>query len=459
MLTVRLVSIARIGVLACCLAALVPPRALAQARAGDSDMVKIAEEFAGDVSDGRYEEAVKRFDEAMAKALPAEKLKEVWESVQTSAGSFESLGKSTTTQSKGLTTVIIPAVFKKTTLSLSISVDAEGRIAGFWIRPGGAAATYAAADYDKPDRYREKEVEFGEKPWRIKGKLTRPKGVKAAPAVVLVHGSGPHDEDETIGPNKPFRDLAGGLSSRGIAVLRYQKRTFAHAGELAKQKTITVREEVIDDALEALEFLRKQKGIDKEHIYLLGHSLGGTLAPQIAAEDKKLAGVILMAGAPRDFFEVIEEQLTYIASLPGPQQEANKKGLEEARQAMASARAPSAPPDLTLLGVPISYWREVSGYATKSPKVLGGLDCRVMVLGGGRDYQVTRADFDVYSKALKDNAGAKLKWYDNVSHLFVEGKGKSTPAEYAEPNHVSKTVVRDLADWIKGKGQQAAALS
>lgn len=448
---VRLVSIARIGVLACCLAAPVPPRALAQSKASDSDVVKIAEEFAGHVSNGRYEEAVKNFDETMIKALPVEKLKQIWESVQTSAGSFESLGKPTATQSKGPTNVVIPAVFKTTTLNLSISVDAEGRISGFWIRPGGAAATYAAADYDKPDRYGEKDVEFGKEPWRIKGKLTRPKGVKRAPAVVLVHGSGPHDEDETIGPNKTFRDLAGGFSSRGVAVLRYQKRTFAHADELKKQDTITVRDEVIDDALEALNFLRKQKGIDKEHIYLLGHSLGGTLAPQIAAEDKELAGVILMAGTPRDFFDVIEEQLTYIASLPGPRQEANKKALEESRQAIASGRAASAPPDLALLGVPMSYWREVSDYATKSPKVLAGLDCRVTVLGGGRDYQVTRADFEVYKEALKGHENAKLRWYDEMSHLFVEGKGKATPEEYAKPNHVSKKVIRDLADWIKGK--------
>ena len=57
------------------------------------------------------------------------------------------------------------------------------------------------------------------------------------PGVVLVHGSGPNDRDESIGPNKPFRDLAEGLASRGIAVLRYDKRTRTHAGRVARSAT------------------------------------------------------------------------------------------------------------------------------------------------------------------------------------------------------------------------------
>ncbi|MDZ7606573.1 MAG: hypothetical protein U5K79_13515 [Cyclobacteriaceae bacterium] len=58
--------------------------------------------------------------------------------------------------------------------------------------------------------------------------MTLPKGKNSFPIVLFVHGSGPNDRDETIGPNKPFRDIAYGLAEKGIASLRYDKRTFVY---------------------------------------------------------------------------------------------------------------------------------------------------------------------------------------------------------------------------------------
>src|SRR5207247_4710825 len=73
-------------------------------------------------------------------------------------------------------------------------------------------------------------VVAAERGWELPATLTMPKGDGPFPAVVLVHGSGPHDRDESIGPNKPFRDLAGGLASRGIAVLRSEERRVGTEG-------------------------------------------------------------------------------------------------------------------------------------------------------------------------------------------------------------------------------------
>jgi hypothetical protein len=295
-------------------------------------------------------------------------------------------------------------------------------------------------------------VTFGKEPWVAKGKLTMPKrrAGKPLPAIVLVHGSGPNDEDETLGPNRPFRDLAGGLACRGIAVLRYPKRTFAYADKLHNAAGITVREEVLDDALAAIDFLRRQSGFDKSRVYLLGHSMGGTLAPHIAREDGRLAGVILMAGTPRPPFDLVLDQLEYIASLPGPEQEENKRLLEETRSVIAKARAGSAPAGAKLLGAPLSYWEELGRYASESLKILPELKCRVLVIGGGRDYQITRADYQLYEKALKDRPNATLRWYEDMNHLFFRGKGKATPQEYAKPGNVDEQVIKDLAEWIKG---------
>src|SRR5262249_25909652 len=148
--------------------------------------------------------------------------------------------------------------------------------------------------------------------------------------VVLVHGSGPHDLDETIGPNRPFRDLAWGLASKGVVVLRYDKRTHSHGGEMT-EKDINVRAEVIDDAVTALALLRQQPDVDPASVFLLGHSLGGCLAPAIAKEDGKLKGVILLSGTIRPMKDVIVDQLTYLASLPGDEQAARQKALEQVK--------------------------------------------------------------------------------------------------------------------------------
>lgn len=440
-----------IRLLACWWAVSAAAPASAQSQSAKGKPTEIAERFVGHLMKGEYEQAVKAFDEKMAKALPMDRLRQAWESVQASSGELQSLDKPVISQSRGATVVTFPAAFRHAKLNLRITVNADGKIIGFLIQPGGAEAEFKPAPYDKSSRYSEKGVTFGEEPWKIKGKLTRPKSGTDLPAIVLVHGSGPNDEDETIGPNKPFRDLAGGLSSQGVAVLRYQKRTFAYGPQMAEQKTVSAREEVIDDALAALKFLREQNGIDKSRVFLLGHSLGGTLAPAIAAEDKDLAGVIVMAGSPRDFADVIEEQLAYIASLPGPGQDGNRKVLEESREVIAKMRSGEVSGDAKLLGAPLSYWKEISNYSTESPKVLAGLKCRILVIGGGRDYQITRADFDIYGAALKDRKDATLKWYEEMNHLFVRGQGKATPDEYGRAAHIDKTVVKDLAEWIKAE--------
>ena len=302
-----------------------------QATTKGTDQTPIARDFLTHMTKGEYEEAVKLCDDTMKQALPADKLKSVWETITSSSGEFQTLGEPTSSMSEGFQVLVFPAKLKTTTLDLRVAVSGEGKISGFYILP---KESYKPPGYDHSDKYVETQVEFGEEPWLVKGKLTMPSGKGPYPAVVLVHGSGPHDEDETIGPNKPFRDLAGGLSSNGIAVLRYQKRTFAHKLRLAVQKTITVREEVLDDAEAAVEYLRRTPGIDKNKVFVLGHSMGATLAPQIAAEVKDVAGVILLAGTGRDFYDVLLDQLTYIASAPGAGQEKNRKEKEDVEKGL-----------------------------------------------------------------------------------------------------------------------------
>lgn len=425
----------------------------AQAEPGEKDMprIKIAQQFARDLADGRYAKATEHYDETMRTALPAAKLEAIWGQLEEQNGAPASFGQPRTGKAATYELVYIPVIFEQARLDMKVVFDRKDRIAGLFFVPADTKApTYEPPAYDQPDRYTESEVEFGKAPWRVKGKLTRPRTRALAPVVVLVHGSGPHDEDEAIGPNKPFRDLAAGLSSNGIAVLRYQKRTFAHQAQLLERRGITLHEEVIDDALAALAFVRTQPTLDHSKVYLLGHSLGATMAPQIAHEDKKLTGIILSAGTPRDPFEVIVEQLEYIASLPGPGRKKTKETLEEVKKLVAKVKAGTTPAGANLLGVQLSYWQEWQSLAAESLPILSKLPCRVLILGGGRDYQVTRVDFDLYRKALKGHKRASSKWFPDESHLFIKGKGKATPAEYSEAGHVDEAVIRYLVRWIGG---------
>ena len=125
-----------------------------------------------------------------------------------------------------------------------------------------------------------------------------PKGAGPFPAAILVQGSGPQDRDETFGPNAPFRDLAWGLASDGIAVLRYDKRTHAYGTQMAADPNITVREETTDDAVRAVDLLRSTPLVDPARVFLVGHSLGAYLAPRIAAQAAGRLDGIAMLEAP-----------------------------------------------------------------------------------------------------------------------------------------------------------------
>src|SRR5207247_5389612 len=176
-------------------------------------------------------------------------------------------------------------------------------------------ATYAPPSYAQFDRFHEHEVQIGHGTWVLPGTVSLPQGDGPFAAVLLVHGSGPQDRDETLPPNKPFRDLAWGLASQGIAVLRYEKRTKVYAASMRSEiDTLIVKEEVLDDALEAVALLRARPEIDAQPIFVLGHSLGGYLAPAIASADPQIRGLIILAGLERPFEDVILDQLTCVLS-------------------------------------------------------------------------------------------------------------------------------------------------
>jgi dienelactone hydrolase len=450
----HLQSSVRICVLSSCLALAAPLVAYGQYTISDEDAIAAAKKFAKLIVNQKFDKAAKLTADDKPTEF-AKKLKDDFEKSVQSLGKFKSFGEPEVEEMGERKLVSLPSYFENGFLNLTILVNYQEEI--IWIKyqsltiQKDAKQTAAAGPAAQAMETEEKEVTFGKEPWQVKGKLMLPKSKKAVPAVVLVHGWGPRDADETIGPNKPFEELAKGLSGQGVAVLRFPNRLFAYKDQMSKLKTATAREEIVEDVLEALKFLRQEKGIDKSKLYILGFDFGATITPQIAKEDGEVAGVILLAAPARNSADVFEERLKYLASLTGPQQAVSRKQYEDSKAMLAQLRDGSAPATGKLLGQPIPRWMERNEISLNSPKILAELQCRILVAGAGRDYHVARADFDVYKTALKGQSNAKFKWYKALNHYFMRGEGKAMPQEYDAATPFDSVVIQQLAKWIKSK--------
>jgi dienelactone hydrolase len=419
------------------------------------ERIAAAQEFVDLLVQGDYASAEEKLDDTMKAAAPASKLEELWSSLLEQAGAFQQQTGTRTERTMGYDVVYVTCQFKQMSLDVKVVFDASGQIAGLFFLPAQASTPvpYEPPAYVKPDSFQEQEVTVGSGEWALPGTLTLPTGEGPFPAVVLVHGSGPNDRDETIGPNRPFRDLAWGLASQGIAVLRYEKRTKQYPEKvIATLDTLTVKEETVDDALAAVELLRQEQKIDPQRIFVLGHSLGGMLLPRIGQADANIAGLIALAGLTRPLEDAILEQFTYIYNLDGEISKGEQAALD--KLAEQAARIKDLQPDASvpttdlLWNTSAAYWLDLRGYVPA--EAAKALTQPMLILQGGRDYQVTTADYDLWKTALSSRANVQFKFYADLNHLFITGQGPITPGEYYIPGHVAEQVINDIAAWIKG---------
>jgi dienelactone hydrolase len=401
------------------------------------------------LSKADYKEAESKFSPEMKAAVPEGGLQKIWEGFLAQGGTYQKATVSKTMQKDVFNVAIVKTEFSTLTVDLQVVYDVKGLVSGFRIVGSEPKAyPYTAPDYVKPETYEEKEVTVGEGEWALPGTLTIPKGTGPFPAVILVHGSGPQDRDESIGKQKPFKDIALGLATRGIAVLRYEKRTKVYGAKMTG--SITLNEETIDDAVLAFALLQKEPNIDPKKIFVAGHSLGGLAIPRIGTKTPQAAGYIILAGPTRPFEDIILDQITYIANLDGTLSEEEKKALDDLKVAVQKVKDPALSEttpasELPMGVVPASYWLDLRAY--KPVEVLKTLPQPVLLIQGGRDYQVTLEDVDGWRAAGKENLTVQI--FDDLNHTFVKGEGKATPAEYEKEGSVSESVIQKISDWVK----------
>ncbi|MBF0410795.1 MAG: DUF3887 domain-containing protein [Candidatus Riflebacteria bacterium] len=418
------------------------------------DLYIIAEDFIKLLSKGDYEQATNNFDNTMKNVLPAEKLQEAWEKVCNANGAFDSTMVSRFEKAERFEIIYVTCHFQKGSVDAKVVFDSSEKITGLFFLNSEKARefTYTLPTYASIASFSEQEIRFGSAPWQLPGTVTIPKGKGPFPLLVLVHGSGPQDRDETIGPNKPFRDLSAGLGSLGIATLRYEKRTRHYSQLSASLKNdIDVEFETILDAVEAAKAARTIDKIDSKKIFLLGHSLGGYLIPRIAVKAPEIAGYVIMAGNCRPMEDLILAQTKYIFSLEGPLSEEKKDFLKKLEQQIAAVKNPKlskdTPAETLPFGICGKYWLSLKDYAPE--KLASTIKRPFFVIQGGRDYQVTSEDLGIWQKGLLSNASATFKLYPALNHIFLHGEGKCSPSEYELPGNIYEPVIKDIANWIK----------
>ncbi|MFT3769314.1 MAG: alpha/beta fold hydrolase [Minicystis sp.] len=393
---------------------------------------------------GDFAGATGGFDATMQSVLPAPKLGAAWGQITAQAGAFGAIEGVRVTGERGHWAALVTCRFARAALVAKVVFDAKAQVSGLFFVPPESVAPWQPPAYAKPDAFTERAVQVGSAP-ALPGTLTLPKGAGPFPAVVLVHGSGPSDADESVGGAKVFKDLAWGLASRGIAVLRYVKRTrHAPAG------VVGVKEEVLDGARAAVELCRSTPEIDPRRVVVVGHSQGGEQAPRIAAETPGVAAIVMLAASSRPLQDVVLDQFKYFAKLDPDSAELKKK-VAEAEAFKKQLDDPGLEPEDQVLfpgvgKVPGAYFLSLRGY--DPVKVAASLSIPILVLQGDRDYQVTAPDLERYKQGLGKKPNVTIKQYPALNHLFVAGQGTPRPSEYELAGHVDEHVIADIADLV-----------
>lgn len=357
------------------------------------------------------------------------------------------------------TSYSVPCVFALQKLNLVLNVDSQGAVAGIVTAPyedKGAQEGVSEAIPEAEESISEAEIEEMalsvpvEKPegGQLPGTLTLPEGDGPFPAVVLVHGSGPNDRDETLGSNRPFRDIAQGLAQQGIAVYRYDKRTLVYGQELAADPALTLEEETVLDAAKAVEVLAGQEKIDPARIYVAGHSLGGEALPRIHDSLKEAAaGYIFLAAPARRLSELMREQYDFLYSLTPElteEEEAQREWIYGELDKLKDAEALSDTE--MVMGAYGVYWKDLEQY--RPVEAAASITQPCLVLQGEEDYQVTMEDFALWQEAWGEKENWTFRSYPGLTHLLMEGEKRNGPADYEKEQRVDERVIADMAQFI-----------
>lgn len=403
------------------------------------------------ISKGDYLKATSFFDSTLKTKMDAGQLSYMWGSVEEQMGKMKPLAMRLpwSESNDSLITWIYPCDFEKKASDLKMVFNMNGMIVGFFLVPPTLKNTYRPPSWIPAGAVLEQEVTIPSAGFFLKGAFTVPANKTKFPVIVMVQGSGPLDMDVTIGPNKFFKDLAMMLAANGIASVRYHKRTAAYNNELRMAvESMSPFDETVEDAVNVIGSVSQLKGVDPENIFVLGHSFGGMMAPDIVFRSQHLKGIILMAANARPLPVLIKEQFRYLMENDSTSQitsslmqEVEQKCSEILNKNFANAKN-------LLPGTGPNYWKYLSDYDQVA--ALKSLPAPALILQGERDYQVTMTDYKLWYTTLSSDPKYTFHSFPGLNHLFMEGKHRSLPSEYLKRGTVHKDVADKIATWING---------
>jgi uncharacterized protein len=382
-----------------------------------------------------YEKAYDFLNDDTKKTISLAVLKETTPKIEAQIGQFKSILE----VNKDKNLIIYYSAFDKMNLDVKITFDDTSKIASFYVAPHKAIV--------KEENGLGSEFKIKSNTIELKGTLLLTKENNQKKIVIFVHGSGPNDRNESVGENKPFKDIAEGLYNLGISSYRYDKRTYSNPESFSDKSTID--DEVTNDVLNVVDFIKKDKQFEGFEIIVLGHSLGAHVMPRIANKSTNINKIIMLAGNNRPLDVSILEQYDYLYSLK-PSEEL-KQEAENVKKQAANLHAKdfnaTTPNEKLPLGLSAIYWKSLLDYRPLNE--IKKVKIPILILQGERDYQVTMVDFNNWKKTLKNNKKAHFISYPKLNHLFLAGEGAPNPTEYEVKGHVEPKVIIDIANFIK----------
>ncbi len=405
-----------------------------------------------DLTRTAYYNVTRRFDKAMLAQVSSSEVENRWRGLTKTLGGFRRILGTRMRHEGSDRSVDVVCAFADGLGQATIDFNQDDKIASLTFLPVPAGRDWSPPRYADEPRITEMEIPIGDQANSLNAILTRPVSTGPFPAVVLVQDMGPFDEDETVGPNKPFKDLALGLASRGIAVLRFPKRSLIYPAAFAAPHPYTVNDEVIDDAVAAVDSLAGMMIIDQTRIVLAGHGLGGMLAPLIVQREPIIKGLIILAGNSRPLEDVMIDQAEFLARIAAPHDRAARDFVEHARKAARLIEDPALQKDAVIqfagMDTPGAYWLELRHY--QPTQTAATLNIPFLIMQGGKDFHVSMDDFDGWATTLKNKPNVTLKLFPTINHFLMAQYGPPSPMEETMVSrHVDPEVINAIAKWVQ----------
>lgn len=410
-----------------------------------SVLEKRASDYVSQFVKGNFSDFYKDCDAKFQQSITQDELVKGWDTIVQVTGTPGETLSNIYIRQKGCDIVVSTISGTLYNIRVTITYSSDGKPAGIW-------TNYAPKDPPAPrstDQWEEVSVKVGE--YKLPGMLTLPKGIQKPPVVILIQGSGSSDMNESLGtaPNRPFEDIAHGLAAQGVATLRYNKRTYQYPAGGGD----TIQYEMLDDAAAAVKLLGSDSRVDANRIYLLGHSLGGMMAPKIAADNPQIKGFISMAGSLRTLQDLsLDQNKAAIAAETSLTEQQKSVMVAQVQAELDKTKTLDDGGTGSIMGVPTNYWKSLN--AIHSADIVKGLNVPMLILQGGVDFQVyPDKDYKLWQTVLEGRGNVTFKLYDGLSHLFmpnqIPANGAPDISAYNAPNHVDSRVIADIAAWVE----------